>query len=173
MIVALLAVNANHTLRNVIVRVDGAPPSPPPLAPAIVAQDECAYRPRISAVVAGQAIAVRNLDGTLHNVHSFVGTHSWFNQAQLAGSSDIARTAGNLGELIKLKCDVHPWMTAYVYVHDNGLTAVTDDNGRFRIDGVPPGRWPVVAWHERLGERRANALVTPAAVGSLELVYRE
>ena len=50
---------------------------------------------------------------------------------------------------IKIKCDVHPWMKAYVSVFDHPYFSVTDDTGRYQIDNVPPGKYEVVAWHER------------------------
>ncbi len=165
-----IVVNPNHTLRNVLVRIEGAPPAPPPTENVIVAQQDCAYRPRIVGIVAGQHVLIQNGDQTLHNVHAFRGTRSWFNQAQLAGSDPIPKTA-EAGALIKLKCDVHPWMTGYIRVQENGLFAVTDESGGFLIEKIPAGRYSLVVWQEKLGERSAEVVIEADRVAEVDLDF--
>jgi hypothetical protein len=53
--------------------------------------------------------------------------------------------------MVRLGCDVHPWMTAWVGVVEHPFFAVTDAEGRFEIAGVPAGSYTISAWHERLG----------------------
>ena len=60
-----------------------------------------------------------------------------------------------------VRCDVHPWMLAYVGVFDNPWFAVTDDAGAFAIKSVPEGSYKLVAWHERIGERRDKVMIRP------------
>ena len=62
-------------------------------------------------------------------------------------------------QIIKLKCDVHPWMTAYVLVASNPFFAVTGDDGSFKITGLPAGSYTVEAWHERYGAKTAQITV--------------
>ncbi len=66
-----------------------------------------------------------------------------------------------------IKCDIHPWMAAYVRVFDHPFFATTDDAGQFEIASVPAGEYDVIAWHELLGTRSGR--VTVADAGSVEL----
>ena len=60
---------------------------------------------------------------------------------------------------ITIKCDFHPWMTAHFFVMEHPFFAVTDQNGRFRIAGLPDGKYSVAAWHEVYGEQEARITV--------------
>ena len=142
-------------LANVVVRItDGASGHyDPPAAPATLDQSACMYRPRVQAIVAGQTIAIRNGDQTLHNVHGYKGPSTLFNQAEIPGLPPIARKIGDAGDILKFKCDVHPWMTGYVVVNANPFFAVTGADGHFKITGVPPGKYTLTAWQERYGAK--------------------
>jgi hypothetical protein len=154
-----ILVNDDHTLRNVIVRITNAPATAPPPTQALVEQRDCNYRPHVQCVVAGQVVDLRNGDQTLHNIHTYRGAATLFNQAQLPGVSPILKTFDAKSPILKLKCDVHPWMTGYLLVQPNAWCAATDDTGRFTLAHVPPGRWTLEAWHERLGTKQAEILV--------------
>jgi plastocyanin len=146
--------NANHTLRNVLVHLNGAPPIAPPAELATLTQDQCMYRPRVQGVVAGQTLSIRNGDRTLHNVHTYKGASTLFNQAQVPGTPAIEKKLTDDGALLKFKCDVHPWMTGFVWVQNNPFFAVTGDDGTFEIKGVPEGKYEIEAWHERFGVKK-------------------
>jgi plastocyanin len=148
-------------LANVVVRVtDGAPAHyDPPAAPATLDQSACMYRPRVQAIVAGQMISIRNGDQTLHNVHGYKGASTLFNQAEIPGLPPIARKVGDAGDILKFKCDVHPWMTGYVVVNSNPFFAVTGPDGRFKIADLPPGKYTLTAWQERYGAKTVDVTV--------------
>jgi len=157
-------------LKNVVVRItQGADGHYEP--PAIIAsldQSACMYRPRVQAILAGQMISIRNDDQTLHNVHGYKGASTLFNQAEIPGLPPIVRKLGNAGDVLKFKCDVHPWMTGYVVVSGNPFFAVTGDDGRFKITDVPPGKYTLTAWHERYGTKTTDITVAadkPTEVG--------
>ena len=117
------------------------------------------YRPRVQAIVAGQMISIRNGDQTLHNVHGYKGASTLFNQAEIPGLPPIARKVGDAGDVLKFKCDVHPWMTGYVVVNANPFFAVTGPDGHFKITDLPPGKYTLTAWQERYGAKTAEATV--------------
>ena len=71
----------------------------------------------------------------------------------------ISRKLTDADQVMKFKCDVHPWMTAYVLVAGNPFFAVTGDDGSFKITGVPAGKYTVEAWHERYGTKTAEITV--------------
>jgi len=150
-------------LRDVLVRikVGGAPAAAAPTTPAVIAQSECMYAPRVVGVIAGQALEIRNLDATFHNVRGNALTKVLWNLAQPKGAAPIVRDlAGRApGDVVSLHCDVHPWMAAWVVVSDHGYFAVTGADGAFTLPGVPPGSYTVEAWHPTLGLKTAKVKV--------------
>ncbi|MSP59957.1 MAG: hypothetical protein EXR72_06380 [Myxococcales bacterium] len=159
-----IVVNKNNTLKNVLVRVKGVTGTfAAPAAAATITQDNCAYLPRVQGVVAGQSVAIKNGDQTLHNVHTYKGSATLFNQAQLAGSAAIEKKFSDAGAVIKFKCDVHPWMIGFVAVNDSPFFAVTGDDGAFEIKDVPAGKYTVETWHEKFGMKSAEVTVGGAA----------
>lgn len=164
-------VDGRGGLANVVVRVLGVPRVPPPATPVVIKQDNCMYRPRVALAVVGQRIQIFNDDPTLHNVHTYEGTSTLFNMAQIPNlGSPIERVRTTPG-VLKLKCDVHQWMTGYVWVHDNAQIAITDAGGSFVIDGAPAGQFEVEAWHERLGTRRAKVTLAAGGTGEVDLSF--
>lgn len=111
----------------------------------------CVYIPHALAVMTHQPIEIVNSDQTLHNVNCLAKTNPRFNVGQpKPGSLGRAFAKPEIG--IKFKCDVHPWMNAYVHVFDHPFFAITDEDGSFAIKGIPAGTHTLVAWHEKLGE---------------------
>ena len=154
-------VNANRTLRNVVVRIVGAPPSPAPSSPAVIEQRDCTYQPHVLAARNGQPVQIRNADGTLHNLHLYKNSLTIANQAQIAGSRPVNLSLRDTSDdaLYHLKCDVHPWMNAWLSLHDNDYFALTDESGAYEIKNVPPGRHVIEAWHERFGKKQAAIII--------------
>lgn len=166
-------VGPNGGLKNVIVRVVKGTSGTydPPATTATIDQNGCMYRPRAQVVMAGQTIQIRNSDQTLHNVHTYRGASTMFNQAQIPGMAPLTKTLSDGGQVIKFKCDVHPWMTGYVAVSANPFFAVSGDDGSFNIDRLPAGTYTIEAWHERLGSRTADVTVTEGQPAKLQLEF--
>jgi hypothetical protein len=156
-----VVVGTGGTLKNVIVRITKGVTGryDPPPTPAVVDQSACMYRPRVQGIQLGQPLQIKNSDQTLHNVHGYKGPSTLFNQAEIPGQPPMTKQLNNPDEIVKLKCDVHPWMTAYVLVSTNPFFAVTGEDGSFKIGGVPPGSYTVEAWHERFGAKSAEITV--------------
>jgi plastocyanin len=115
-------------------------------------QEKCAYHPHTQAIPVGTTLTVLNSDPILHNVHAYLQASTVFNYAMPLKGQKIPKKLSKAG-FVKLKCDVHSWMNGAIGVMDNPYYAVTDDNGAFTIDGVPPGSYTLAVWHERLGEK--------------------
>jgi plastocyanin len=131
-----------------------------PAAPAVITQSQCMYAPRVIGVMAGQTIVVKNADPTFHNVRANEGARVRWNLSQPAAAPDIVKTmTGKAGEVVSLHCDVHPWMKAFAVVSDHPFFAVTGDDGRFTIAGLPAGRYELEAWHPTLGAKRATVTI--------------
>ena len=167
-------VGAGGGLRNVFVsvespalpKVDGAT-----LEPAVLDQVDCRYVPHAVGVCVGQTLRVRSSDPTMHNVHYAPEYNESRNFGMTRAGAERAVTF-RAPEFIRVKCDVHPWMTAYVGVFDTPFFAVTDANGRFEIAGLPPGSYKLVTWHERYGRLEQDLSLTESTPTTAELVYR-
>ena len=160
---------ANGKLSNVWVHVvNGAPDVAPPAGAVEISQRDCMYTPRVSTAVVGQKIVVRNDDPVLHNVHTYSGDSTLFNKSMPnEKSAPIEYAPANPG-VIRWKCDVHPWMRGYLGVSRNPFQAVTGPDGAFRISQLPPGRYTVEAWHEKLGVKTAEVTAPGRVVFSYD-----
>ncbi|ATB49530.1 carboxypeptidase regulatory-like domain-containing protein [Corallococcus macrosporus] len=148
-------------LRNVLVRVKGQVPGAPaaPGTPVVVDQSKCTYVPRVQGARVGQQVAFKNSDGTLHNVRGIVGTRPAFNVAQPPSGAPVERPLPADADVLKLKCDVHPWMSAFVVPTENPYFVTTGEDGTFALEGLPAGTYTVEAWHETLGTKTAEVTV--------------
>jgi len=136
-----------------------------------IVNEDLAFRPRMQVATVGSDLAMVNRDDVFHNVHAFQHGRTLFNFALPTVGSVLHHKLRRRG-LISLQCDVgHEWMSAFIFVAPHPYMAVTDDTGRFRIDGLPPGEYHLAAWHEWLGEL---APVTVQVRGTVEqnLSYR-
>lgn len=145
-------VNSDMQVANVVVFVkegaDGEYETPE--AAGKLDQNCCVYVPHVQTLMTHQPLTITNSDATLHNVHSLPNKQRPFNKAQTKkGATDTITF--KRAEFIKIKCDVHPWMNAYVAVFDHPFSAVTNKNGAATID-LPPGQYTIGAWHEETGD---------------------
>jgi len=169
---AVLTSKNGKGLQNVLVRINSAVPGAKvPTADVVVDQKDCMYRPRVQGAVEGQKIMVRNDDGTLHNVHTYDGTKTLFNQAQPPKSPPIEKPLPKTANVVKLKCDVHPWMIGYVLVSKSPYFAVSQDSGQFEIKDVPAGTYTVEAWHEKLGTKTEQVTVTDGKASDVKFTF--
>lgn len=135
---------------------------PPNLKPVVLDQAGCEYIPQILAIRTGQPLVVRNSDPMMHNVH-VMPTESGnkeSNRAQMPKAPDLSYTFDTPELFVKFKCDVHPWMFAWVAVIEHPYFAVTDSNGEFELNGLPPGKYIVTANHRKTGVLKKEITVT-------------
>jgi hypothetical protein len=136
-----------------------------PSGPALLDQKRCEYVPQILGLQVGQKLLIRNSDPVLHNVHATPKINREFNLAQMAGGKDIERTFDKPEVFVRFKCDVHPWMFAYVGVLPHSYYAVTDKDGSFKIENVPPGTYKLVAFHRKTHVTEDRAQTRDITVG--------
>jgi plastocyanin len=116
-------------------------------------QDGCAYVPHVVGVRVGQPLRVLNSDPTAHNVHAAATVNRQVNTGQPFKGMAYSHSFSEPEVMIPFKCDIHPWMLAWVGVVDHPYFAVSTNDGRFELKGVPPGTYTVEAWHEKFGTR--------------------
>ena len=133
-------------------------------------QKDCVYSPRIAGIVAGQEVAVFNDDATLHNVNS--APSDAFSAAQPKGAPALKSTKFEDPGVFKLKCDVHPWMRAFIVASDNPYFSVSGADGSLKVEKVPAGKFKVVAWHSIFGKlEKADVEVKDGEV-TVEFEYK-
>jgi plastocyanin len=163
-------VGPNKELADVVVMVKGldGKSTGASAAPAMLDQHGCEYAPSILAVQTGQKIDVKNSDPVMHNVHSVptVAGNPEENKAQMAGSADLVFSMPKAENFVKFKCDVHPWMFAWVTVVDHPYFAVSGKDGSFTIKDVPPGKYKVVALHRKAAPAGVEKEVEVTADGA-------
>ena len=168
-------VNADNTLKNVFVYVkEGLPAGqtyPAPATPVTLDQKGCHYSPHVFGVQVGQDIEIVNSDSTLHNVHGMPTQSKEFNLGMPIPGMKLKRKFEKQEVAVKFKCDVHPWMNAYVGVVDHPFYAVTGDNGTFEIKDLPAGNYVIEAWHEKYGTQTANVTVAEGAAATADLSF--
>ncbi len=122
-----------------------------PSEPAVLDQVGCEYTPYILAAQTGQKIVVKNSDPVLHNVHPTprVKGNSEYNKAQLPKGKDLDFTYNKAEKFLRFKCDVHPWMFAYVSLVDHPYFDVSGTDGSYTIKNVPPGEYVIEAIHRK------------------------
>jgi plastocyanin len=168
-----VVLNANGTLSNVVVSVKSGLPGqkyPAPSQKVVFNQEGCQYIPHVVAMMVGQTLEVVNDDPTLHNVHTLSKLNAPFNIAQPKQGMRMDRTFDH-AETFKVKCEVHPWMAAYIAVFDNPYYAVTGKDGQFSIKGLPAGDYVLEAWHERFGTRTIHVKVGPKGTSTANMTY--
>ncbi len=119
-------------------------------------QKGCIYRPHVVAMQAGGTISVSNGDPLTHNVHPLPKVNREWNKSQTSGASDIKRKFARQEIMLPVKCNIHPWMRAYINVVSHPFFAVTGEDGSFEIPGLPPGTYTVEAKHEKYGDQEMS-----------------
>ncbi len=166
-------VNKNNTLKNVIIYVKdglGNKTFPPPSQKVTFDQRGCQYFPHVVGVMIGQDVEIKNSDPTLHNVHSLSKENPQFNIAQPKQGMTMDRKFEK-PEIFKVKCEVHPWMAAYMGVFSNPYFSVTGDDGSFTLKSLPPGEYTIEAWHERYGTQTAKVKVDRTGTATANFTF--
>lgn len=157
-----LVLGEGNTMGNVFVRIkSGLKPGnyPAPTTEMVIDQKGCEYTPHVAAVVAGQSVKVLNPDGTLHNVHILSKVNPEQNIAMPKFRKEISVKFDKAEPMFAVKCDVHPWMGAWVTVQSNPFFSVTTTDGKYSIENLPAGTYEIEAWHEKLGTQSASVTV--------------
>lgn len=167
-------VNANGTLKNVFIHVKAGLEGKTfdtPTTPVVMDQKGCHYTPHVFGLQVNQPLQIMNSDSTLHNVHGMPKETKEFNLGMPIQGMKVERKFDKPEVLVKFKCDVHPWMNAYIGVVDNPFYAVTGEDGSFKISNLPAGKYTIEAVHEKYGAKTVDIEVTDAAPATADFSY--
>jgi plastocyanin len=168
----IVAADINGALANVFVKLQGTfPATPVPSQPVVIDQRGCIYTPRVAGVRAGQTLQIKNSDAFLHNVHSLSARSSNFNVGQPTAGLVYSFRPKDEEIMLRLKCDIHSWMIAYIGVVSHPYFTVSGPGGAFQIDNVPVGTHTIQAWHERYGMLNQTARVRAGAITTVNFTY--
>jgi plastocyanin len=126
----------------------------------VIDNRKCRFEPHVQVVPAGMNIAIHNSDPVLHNTHGFLIKATVFNVAMPKQGMSVERPLRRPG-LVRVECDAHGWMLAWIYVADNPYHAITGKDGTFTIGNVPPGDYTMVVWQEYTGSMEIPVTVKP------------
>ncbi|MEQ1910397.1 MAG: carboxypeptidase regulatory-like domain-containing protein [Vicinamibacterales bacterium] len=159
----VLVLGTGNTMANIMVWVSKGLPAgktfPVPAAPIVLEQKGCQYMPHVMGGMVGQPYKILNSDGILHNIHTLPKVNASFNRGQPATVKEMSTAFPKAEDMFQVKCDVHPWMSAYIGVFTHPFFSVTGADGKFTISGLDPGTYELTAWQERLGTQTASVTV--------------
>lgn len=137
-----------------------------------IEHDRCAIIPRVQAAIAGGMLNVRSTDAIVHRAR-FVRDGATIDLVQETDDGQVVPTGKVLARpgLVEIRCDTHPWTRAWILVFDHPYFAVTNRDGTFTFDSVPPGRYTLRTWQSRLGERERTVTVKRGEDAKVEVAY--
>jgi plastocyanin len=128
---------------------------------------KCRFLPHVVAASVGQFLLFKNSDPILHTAHAFFPNgQPQFNVGLYPGRAS-RKPLLNAG-IVKILCEVHPWMNAYVVVTDHPYHAVSDMYGDYEIRDVPPGVYKLKVWHESLGVQETKVEVKAGGASQMD-----
>jgi plastocyanin len=159
----MLVLGSGNTMGNILVFVSKGLPAgktfPVPKTPVTLDQHGCQYKPHVMGIMVGQTYKILNSDGVLHNIHTLPKVNPAFNKGMPPTLKEATTVFNKPEDVFHIKCDVHPWMSAYMAVFTHPFFSATGPDGKFTISGLDPGTYEITAWHEKLGTQTSSVTV--------------
>jgi plastocyanin len=168
-------VNPNGTLANVFVYIKSGLEGKtfePPATPVTIDQKGCWFHPRVMGIQVGQVFQVDNSDPVTHNIHPLAQVNREWNHSQGAGDPALKRKFIKPEVMVRVKCNIHSWMHAFIGVLPHPYFAVTNEKGTFELPNLPPGKYEVAAWHEKYGTQEQSVTVTPSGTVEASFTFK-
>lgn len=169
-------VTGNHgALADVIVYVKSGLESyrfATPSAAAQIDQRGCMYEPHVQGLMVGQKLSVTNTDPVLHNVLMLPRKNVPWNKSQPIGSTPIETSFDHPELAMKVLCNIHPWMCAYIFAFSHPYFDVTSKKGTFELKSLPPGTYTIEAWQEKYGTQDQNVTLAAKEAKSISFTFK-
>jgi hypothetical protein len=170
-----LVVGPSGALANVFVYVKGGLEGKTfeiPATPVTIDQRGCWFHPRVLGIQTGQELRVVNSDPVSHNIHPLAEINREWNHSQGPGDPPLARKFPQPEIMIRVKCNIHRWMHAFIGVVGNPYFAVSGNDGSFEIRNLPPGDYVIAAWHETLGTQEQKITILPQGTTMASFTFK-
>lgn len=167
-----LIVGPTHGLRYAVVTLEGVAKGKAVEKETIHELDnvKCRFNPHVQAASVGQFVLFKNSDPILHTAHAlFTNEQPQFNIGLYPGRT--SRKPFIAAGLVKIQCEVHAWMAAYIVVTEHPYHAVSDIYGEYELTDVPPGVYQLKVWHEKLGMQEKRIEVKPAKAQNADFSF--
>jgi plastocyanin len=128
------------------------------------------FVPHVLAITTGTIVDFPNSDRIYHNVFSLSKTRQFDLGRYAVGHSKPVRF--DRAGVVRVFCDIHSHMNAFILVFSHPFYSLTDNDGRYRIDNVPPGSYNVIAWNEGVSSEARPVIVPDGGVGELDFTLR-
>jgi Polysaccharide lyase family 4, domain II len=143
-----------------------------PSFPVVIDQNGCWFTPRVLGIQTNQILQVKNSDPVTHNIHPMAQINREWNHSQGAGDAPLGRKFTKQELMIRVKCNIHPWMHAFIGVVDNPYFAVSTVDGSYSLPNLPPGTYTLAVWQETLGTQEQQVTVTPHSNTLVNLTFK-
>jgi plastocyanin len=132
---------------------------------------KCRFVPHVQTASVGQFVVFKNSDPILHTAHGyFADGQPHFNVGLYPGR--VSRKPLVAPGVVKIRCEVHPWMSAYIVVTEHPYHSVTDVYGEYLIGDIPAGNYKLKVWHESLGTDEKPVELKPGASQTINFVFK-
>lgn len=171
---APITLGENFEMGYVVVHISKGLPNKeytPPTEPLVLDQKGCMYDPPVFGVMAGQPVKILNPDGTLHNVHSLAKKNPQFNIAMPKFRKEVTKQFDVPELMFPIKCDVHPWMVTHGNVFSHPFFDVTNEEGTYQIDNLPPGEYVIEAIQQRLEPKQVTVTLKEGETKTVDFKF--
>lgn len=143
-----------------------------PEEPVVMDQKGCVYHPHVIGARVGQKVVFLNSDPVLHNVRTVADQNAPFNDMMPTKDMRLAKTFDKEEVMVRAKCDVHPWMAAFVGVVPHPFFAVSNEAGEIVLQNVPEGEYELEAWHEAYGRQSQKVKIEARKSATVSFTFR-
>jgi hypothetical protein len=143
-----------------------------PQTPVTLDQRGCVYIPHVIGLIAGQPLQIINSDPTLHNIHPLPVINTGFNIGMPIQGMKQTRVFQKAEPVFHVKCDVHPWMSAYIATFAHPFFGVSNSQGTVELNNLPAGTFQIQAWHEKYGVQTQSVSVSAGETKQVSFIYK-
>jgi hypothetical protein len=166
----------DHKLANVVVYVRGESLNAysfNALSPDVTLEHKgCQYVPHVLGMQTQQTLKIVNSDPTTHSTRATAKNNPDWNQTQPPGAPALEQRFSSPELFVPLKDNHHPWEKAYVGVFSNPFFSVSGTDGSYRVSGLPPGQYTIIAWHEKFGEQTVDLFLAGSEQKNLDFTFK-